>query len=132
MMHLLTATVKSMIFPRVHRSKMLLFYFNNCFGGATLTTHHGKRMPLTSPNKLLPLRTRSDGLAPHIQKFLLIDLEQHPDASPAAIVDLRPDVYNGDVSRGSADFSKRRRAVRDRIQFLRSLKKSDSDAYWYV
>jgi hypothetical protein len=85
----------------------------------------------TTNNKrtLTPLRTRSGGFPPHIQKLLLIDLVQQPEETPAAdIVALRPGLY-GDSTPASA---KRRRAVRDRISYLRELKKSDASAFWYV
>lgn len=74
-------------------------------------------------------RTHSGGLALHVQRQLLIDLECQGEAKPPAdIVALRPELY-GDSSNASL---KQRRSVRDRIQYLRGLKRSDPPSYWYV
>jgi hypothetical protein len=74
-----------------------------------------------------PLRTHSGGLPLHIQRLILLDLEQHSDIAPGDIVALRPSLY-GDLTTDSA---KLRRSVRDRIVYLRGLKQSDPEAFWY-
>lgn len=73
------------------------------------------------------MRTHSGGLPLHIQRLILLDLEQHSDLAPGDIVALRPSLY-GDLTTDSA---KLRRSVRDRIVYLRGLKQSDPEAFWY-
>jgi hypothetical protein len=73
------------------------------------------------------LRTHAKSFPDHVQRQLLLDLNHHgDDKSPAEIVALRPDLY-GDSSTAAA---KQRRAVRDRIQYIRGLKKTEPAAYW--
>jgi hypothetical protein len=73
-------------------------------------------------------RSRSDGLAPGVQKQLLIDLELKGDGVlPIDIVKHRPAIY-GDPK--SSEDDKLRKAVSDRIRYLRKLKQSSPKEYW--
>jgi hypothetical protein len=76
-----------------------------------------------------PIRSRSDGLSLHVQRQLLLDLE-NPELKtkgPATIIAGRTELYSKDDDNG-----KYQRAVKDKILHLRKLKESHPPDYWYV
>ncbi len=73
------------------------------------------------------IRTRATSLLDQdTQCQLVVDQEILADLPPSQVVAFRTDLY-GD---GSTENAKKRKAVRDRIHWLRSLKKANPGQYW--